>query len=338
VIEDGQQTGNVRPVLTIAVPTYNRERFLRELLDILFDQIIAEPRVELIISDNASPDETASLVQEFQKRGLSIRYMRNETNLGADRNLLQCYEQAMGKYVWIFGDDDIILPGGVAVLLSYIESRDYDIVYLNSHFFKGVYVPHILEAHRNATEITDIEQFARRINIFFTFISGNIVNKHRIPASNSAQFSEIVGTSLPQLAWIYSALNGYQRGLFIEERLIAARTNNTGAYKLLETFGPNLKRVTDQWLNNKRVGRLIINGALQRFWPWVLLQHKKASASFINEAPPADVLTPIFRDNMRYWIFAYPIMLLPYPLAAGWLIAIRILNRIDIALGSFMLG
>jgi abequosyltransferase len=49
---------SAKPLLTIAIPTYNRAGYLKELLSILADQLKDEPRVELIISDNASPDET----------------------------------------------------------------------------------------------------------------------------------------------------------------------------------------------------------------------------------------------------------------------------------------
>ena len=49
---------SVRPVLTIAIPTYNRCDYLQKLLAVLHDQIACEPRVELVISDNASTDKT----------------------------------------------------------------------------------------------------------------------------------------------------------------------------------------------------------------------------------------------------------------------------------------
>ena len=49
-----------KPLLTIAIPTHNRASCLKDLLILLADQVKSEPRIELIISDNASPDETPS--------------------------------------------------------------------------------------------------------------------------------------------------------------------------------------------------------------------------------------------------------------------------------------
>ena len=102
-----------RPLLTIAIPTYNRSGFLAQLLEILAPQLAGESRVELIISDNASPDDTPEVVASFREKGLALIYRRNETNIGPDANFLQCFEQARGEYLWLFGDDDIILPGGI---------------------------------------------------------------------------------------------------------------------------------------------------------------------------------------------------------------------------------
>ena len=75
-------------LLTIAIPTYNRSRYLARLLESLLPQLKGESRVELIISDNASPDETQATVEEYRLRGLDFRFIRNETNIGAEANFI----------------------------------------------------------------------------------------------------------------------------------------------------------------------------------------------------------------------------------------------------------
>src|SRR5580698_4616689 len=135
--EQMQKRANTEPLLTIAIPTYNRASYLRKLLSVLFDQLVSEPRVELLISDNASPDETPVLVEEYQRRGLRIRSIRNETNIGADANFLQCFEQARGKYLWVFSDDDIIVPGGIAKILPLLARENYALAYVSPYEFRG---------------------------------------------------------------------------------------------------------------------------------------------------------------------------------------------------------
>jgi abequosyltransferase len=124
-----------KPLLTIAIPTYNRAWCLRELLPVIFDQAKDESRIELIISDNASPDETPSVVQDFVARGLPVRYIRNTQNIGPDANFLQCFEQARGKYVWLFSDDDLIIPGALRKILAYCEAAEYDLIWVSGYSF-----------------------------------------------------------------------------------------------------------------------------------------------------------------------------------------------------------
>ena len=122
--EELQESEISKPLLTIAVPTYNRAWCLRELLPLLVDQLTDEPRIELLISDNASSDDTPSVVGEAAAQGLRARYIRNDQNVGPDANFLQCFEQARGKYVWLFSDDDLIVPGGLAKILKYCEAAE----------------------------------------------------------------------------------------------------------------------------------------------------------------------------------------------------------------------
>ena len=179
IIEGFQQPKSEKPLLTIAIPTYNRARYLRENLNVLFDQLAAEPRVELIISDNASPDETPEVVSGFVERGLQVRYLRNETNVGPDANFLQCFELARGKYVWLVGDDDIILPGGIARTLALLAMEDYGLVYVTPYsFLKDFLAEKPLDTVELSAEvIPDGMQFVNKAGPLLMFISAMIVNK-----------------------------------------------------------------------------------------------------------------------------------------------------------------
>ncbi len=329
-----QRTETAKPLLTIAIPTYNRAWCLRELLPVLIDQVKREPRIELIISDNASPDDTPSVVRDLANRGLPVRYIRNAQNIGADANFLQCFEQARGKYVWLFSDDDLIIPGALKKILNYCESAEYDLVWVSSYSFSESHNPSPAGFGRNAFEIFDAKTYAKHVHIFLTFISGNIINKDRVLAGKGpTDFASLVGSNFGQLAWTYTALNGFVRGLYIRERLIAVRADNTGGYKLFQVFGPGLVNITRGWVKSAGVARVILNGTVQRFWPGMLFRYKKVAKDFAQEAKPETVLTPVFKDNLRYWLFAYPIIVLPYPLAAVWNVAVRIFNRLDKAAG-----
>src|SRR5690349_17462512 len=101
------------PVLTIAIPTFNRANYLEMNLGRLVDECscIAPGTIEIIVSDNHSTDTTPEVVARAIERGLPIRYLRNAMDIGSDANIAQCFNEATGHYVQIMGDDDLYAKG-----------------------------------------------------------------------------------------------------------------------------------------------------------------------------------------------------------------------------------
>ena len=108
--------------LSICIPTYNRAAFLGEALDSVIRQ--ATDEVEIVVSDNASTDNTEALVREYQARFPRIRYHKNPENLGADRNFLKVVELGEGEYCWLLGSDDALAEGAIAAMLPLLGDAD----------------------------------------------------------------------------------------------------------------------------------------------------------------------------------------------------------------------
>lgn len=110
--------------LTIGIPTYNGEAYLSECLEGIRSQINSNNinRIEILISDNASVDQTAIIVKNFiGKNYLKTVHHKNESNLGFDRNLDLLFKKGSGDFVWLLGDDDVLLDGGIDYVLSIID-------------------------------------------------------------------------------------------------------------------------------------------------------------------------------------------------------------------------
>ena len=328
-----------RPLLTIAIPTYNRSGFLRQLLDSLVDQLIEQTQVELLISDNASQDDTAETVEIARRLGDRFAYVRNVDNIGSDGNFLQCYERATGKYVWIVGDDDLLLPGSVSTVLSYLSKDEFELVFVSPIGFSGD--PSTLKPKRSKKPplvCNHASQFLRRVHIFTTLISCNIVNKDRVREIGHQPFAKLVNSNLIQLGWTFTALRGHRKSLLIEDELVSYRLGNTGGYGVCKVFGSTLFEVTREWLGIPPLNALVLNASLQRLLPACLLAaNQKSHGSYLQENPHA-LLSPIFRDNIRYWIFDYPLIVLPSGPAWLWLQMLRVVNRLDRAFGLPSLG
>ena len=94
-----------RPIVSIGLPVYNGARYLRRSVQSMLAQTYTE--LEIVISDNASTDETEAICREMAAADPRIRYSRNEVNLGAARNYNRVFELAGGKYFkWAAHDDE----------------------------------------------------------------------------------------------------------------------------------------------------------------------------------------------------------------------------------------
>lgn len=68
---------NKEPLLSICIPTYNREVYLKRLLDSIVSQKGFSDDIEIVIDDGPSKDNTQLMVAEYQKKYPNIRYFRN---------------------------------------------------------------------------------------------------------------------------------------------------------------------------------------------------------------------------------------------------------------------
>jgi glycosyltransferase involved in cell wall biosynthesis len=83
------------------------------------------------VLDNASSDKTPQVVEQAQRADPRIKYVRNDANLGLDGNIAKAIATASGDYVFLFSDDDILLPGSGEAILSAIESSRPSFLYLD---------------------------------------------------------------------------------------------------------------------------------------------------------------------------------------------------------------
>jgi glycosyltransferase involved in cell wall biosynthesis len=95
---------NKRPAVSIGMPVYNGEKYIREAFDTLLSQ--SHTDFELIISNNASSDGTEAICQQYASKDSRIRYVRQSINIGALANFEVVLEKAQGDcFMWAAADD-----------------------------------------------------------------------------------------------------------------------------------------------------------------------------------------------------------------------------------------
>jgi len=95
--------------ITAFIPTYNRAKYLRQCLRALGQQDLPSSELDIVISDNASEDETPEVVEEFSS--LVSRYSRNERNLGLCANFNRVLDLCQTELVVLLPDDMLVVPG-----------------------------------------------------------------------------------------------------------------------------------------------------------------------------------------------------------------------------------
>lgn len=245
-------------ILSICIPTYNRAKYIDCNLSLLKQEIKDLP-VELLISDNCSTDYTKSVVEKQISNGLVCNYYRNAENLGSDRNFINCYKKARGKYVWLLGDDDYLVPGALKHLLDYLSTHEFGLLHINN----------IVNANSiEDKEFSSVGEFFSEVGVLITFISSNIIRRDIIDNVNHQKY---IGSHLLQVAYYCrSAASGYTNVIYSGNVLqVAADGTNNGGYNFFEVFVKNLLTIyhepVEQGLIKEQDFQIVKKSILQSF-------------------------------------------------------------------------
>lgn len=106
-----------QPLVSIALCTYNGEKFLRKQIDSLLAQTY--PHIEVIVCDDASSDDTAGILNSYTDPGM-VKYF-NPENIGYIRNFEQAIRHCTGQYIAICDQDDVWRENKIERMLNSID-------------------------------------------------------------------------------------------------------------------------------------------------------------------------------------------------------------------------
>jgi hypothetical protein len=117
------------PLLSICIPTYNRRTYLEGVLAALAP-IRARIDAEIVVSDDASTDDTASFLAAFAAREPQVRMIRQTRRLGGFANTIEVVRAARGRFAVYHGDDDRLAADGLTEALDFLQAHpDHAAVY-----------------------------------------------------------------------------------------------------------------------------------------------------------------------------------------------------------------
>ena len=289
-------------LLSICFPTYNRAKCIGEQLRrlSLVDHSVLDD-VEIIVSDNCSPDETKDVILSYKPK-LEFHYNRNEKNLGPDENYLYCFSHATGKYIWLVGDDDYLLPENLHVVIETLRDKDLGFLYIK---------PRINFKEPQYKEYTSKEDFLREIGFMITFLTSSVVRKDFVVDVDVTPYKGTWQEYIP--FFLTSIAKGNINGELlyaIYEAPAAADTN--GGYKIFSVFGTGLLTIAKDFYTSGLLSRnaffIIKEASFRSLMPYaykLLVEHQ--SSNFIVDDAWATInglfgKWKVKRTLLRYYV------------------------------------
>lgn len=123
---NARSDGGGAPLVVIGIPTYNRSALLRRCVASALAQ--SHPRIQVLISDNASTDDTQAFCSDLQRQDPRVRYLRHPVNIGPTANFNAVFAQARGDFYMWLADDDWIDPEYVERCVAVLLARPQAVV------------------------------------------------------------------------------------------------------------------------------------------------------------------------------------------------------------------
>jgi len=299
---------NKQKLLSIGIPTYNGTKFISKAITSAIDGIKKnklEDEVEIIISDNASEDNTKEIVLGIirDNPSIDIAYFANDTNIEFDRNVDMVVQHSSSKYVWFLSDDDYIINNGLKKVVDVLRENELDLLFVN---YKNV-----IEVKR-ATKIYDNGAILwNDIKFKNGLISSNIINRD---AWLSLTMSDYFDGLWIHMAYSLEVLSPIRKGKsgVIGEYVLAQegdpRWGKNGTFiftgfRLLDIFNKMLA------LGYSKQDKINADFVIKGGYPYNLIV-AKAQGLIIDKSVLRQFIY-YYKQYKSFWLIDLPVLLIP---------------------------
>jgi len=308
------------PLLTIAIPTYNRADCLRVLVDRLLEEFARIPDwsslIELVIVNNASTDGTHAYLEALKTR-TTCTVFHNAENLGMDGNFIRCFEVATGRWLWLCSDDDLPMLDTIGLILEALRgpAADCGLVYLPTLFHVGSLEGNREQAEPQALQVEGAPQFAARVNGLFTFITCIIADRQAfLAAVPQPDLKTLRGSFFAFFEWQLELLKRARRFGFFPRPVMLARAENSRGYDFAQVFTQRFNdAVAVKLADRPDLSRRIVDGMRYRHLPNLFYKTRigrNGNFEFDSAKASSDYLKAYGAGPFYYFVM-YPVFTLP---------------------------
>lgn len=211
-------------LLSICIPTYNRSEVLDETLNKLFSNPEFDAnKIEVIVSDNCSADNTAEVVLKYPL----VRYYCNSENV-KDFNFSIVLGYATGSYIRLFNDTLSFKKGALKTMLKRIETHIAEDC--NLFFYEKMFLNSNCKI-----ELFGKDFFLKTVSLYTTWIANfGVWRKEFEKINNKDRYSKL---QFPQVDWSYRIVeNNKKTILYFEDLFDVMVPKKKGGYNIFDTF------------------------------------------------------------------------------------------------------
>ena len=167
--------------LTIAIPSHNKSYLLNQALNSIIDEGDFNEEIDILISDNSPSNDIKDLYDRKFSKQKKINLIDSSKFSCLDSNVNRSVEASKGEYVWIFGDDDLIVPGSIISIIRHLKKHKPSILVVNSQSFNqnGIIEKKRVPIKNNlvyGAEENDI--FLANFGSYLTYLGAIVVKKN----------------------------------------------------------------------------------------------------------------------------------------------------------------
>jgi len=201
-----------KPILTIAIPTWNRGNILDQALYAVLPQIINnKDLIEIIISDNASPDNTNDVIEKhiLKHSTLNIIHNKQSENTGYFGNFKKCRELSNGTYFWLLSDNDFAANGLINYIINILTKKEPSFVFLRD----WKHTDKIRSRFNYSSKTYSVEKAIEEFNYKTTLISAVIFRNNKKNDSKLLEYFK--GNTFLGFSFFLESLNKNEKAVEI---------------------------------------------------------------------------------------------------------------------------
>lgn len=221
------------PKVSVIIPCYNVEKYLRECLDSVVNQTLRE--IQIICVNDGSTDKTLSILEEYAGKDDRIRIL-NKANSGYGDSMNRGFDLAEGEYLGIVESDDFAEPDMFEKLYHAAVENDLDVV--KSGFYQYSTVPQVsnvpdLSLAKIAGKdvfcpMTDFRDPGRKVDFFIaTAAIWSAIYRTKFIRNNQIRFNETPGASYQDVGFCFKVWVKAKRVQILDACLLHYRIDNS---------------------------------------------------------------------------------------------------------------